>query len=94
MKGQHQGMDRPVIVVVAAQRGRQKSMNDRSSGGICRSSANDAWTFRELLEIQVTVAEVRRLLQGGMWGQICNSLSQVVSEKNSGCDELALLMWH
>ena len=38
MERQHQGMDMPVIVVVAAHRGRHKSMGDHYSGGVFRST--------------------------------------------------------
>ena len=39
-KSWRDNMDRPVIVVVAAHRRRQKSMSDHCSGGVCRST----WT--------------------------------------------------
>ena len=36
------GMDRPVDVVIAAHRGRQKSMGSHDSGGICWGYSSDA----------------------------------------------------
>ena len=37
MEGQHQSIDRPIDVVIAAQRMRQKLMGGHHSGSICRS---------------------------------------------------------
>ena len=37
MEGQHQGMDRPIIVVAVAHRRRQMSKDDHHSRGVCQS---------------------------------------------------------
>ena len=38
LERQHQGMNRPVIVLIAAHRKGQKSMGDNCSRGVCRST--------------------------------------------------------
>ena len=48
-EGQHQGMDRPVIVVITVHRRRQKSMGDHGRGGVRRSTPKDALASRELV---------------------------------------------
>ena len=51
MEGQHQEMDRPVIVVVVAHRRRPKAMGDYCSVGVCRGTVypHDAWASQELV---------------------------------------------
>ena len=47
--GQHHGMDVPVIVVVAANRRRQRSMGNHHSRDVRQSILNDALAPRELV---------------------------------------------
>ena len=49
IEGQRQKLDRPVIVVTAAHRGRQKSMNNHNSTGVCQEYSDDAWASWELV---------------------------------------------
>ena len=50
MEGQHQGMDRPLIVVIASHHRRQKSVGNHHSGVVCWSTpTNDAQASQELV---------------------------------------------